>query len=58
MPREPIITAGDLPEPDPERSEMHFGDPAAKPREEDTALRPRHMNEMVGQHKVAERLED
>jgi Holliday junction DNA helicase RuvB len=56
MPREPIITAADMPEPDPERSGVPFGDSAAKPREEDTALRPRHMNEMVGQHKVAERL--
>src|SRR5262245_33085200 len=55
MPRETIITAADLPEPEPGRSGTPLGDPAAK-REDEIALRPRHMNEMVGQQKVAERL--
>src|SRR6478752_7215064 len=55
MPREPIITAADLPEPEPERSGTPLGDPSAK-REDEVALRPRHMHEMVGQRKVAERL--
>jgi Holliday junction DNA helicase RuvB len=55
MPRETIITAADLPEPDPERSGKPLGDPTAN-REDEVALRPRHMSEMVGQKKVAERL--
>src|SRR6478672_12755658 len=54
MPRETILTAADVPE--PERPGAQLADSAAKPREDEVALRPRHMNEMVGQHKVAERL--
>lgn len=56
MPREPIITAADLPE--PESDPLRGGSPDAwsKLRDDEIALRPRHMSEMVGQHKVAERL--
>jgi Holliday junction DNA helicase RuvB len=55
MPRETIITAADVPE--PERGPGLGGtEPAPKLRDDEIALRPRHMNEMVGQQKVAERL--
>src|SRR4051812_21863209 len=54
MARETILTAADLPE--PERPVTLSANSASKPREEDVALRPRHMDEMVGQTKVAERL--
>lgn len=55
MPREPIITAADVPEPERQPA---FGtaEPTSKLRDDEIALRPRHMNEMVGQQKVAERL--
>jgi holliday junction DNA helicase RuvB len=56
MPREPIITAADLPEPDPDPSRGGSPDASSKLRDDEIALRPRHMSEMVGQHKVAERL--
>src|SRR3954451_2571370 len=52
MPRETIITAADGPEPDPLPTTAAF----VKLRDDEFALRPRHMNEMVGQRKVAERL--
>ena len=55
MPRETIFTAADVPEPDPERNGP-LPPGLAKPRDEEPALRPQHMNEMVGQRKVAERL--
>ena len=53
MPRETILSGDDLPEPD--RDKPSLGD-ATKLRDDEIALRPRHMSEMVGQHKVAERL--
>ncbi|HEX5471136.1 MAG TPA: AAA family ATPase, partial [Lacipirellulaceae bacterium] len=54
MPRETIITANDLPEPgQPSDSSAELW---AKLRDDEIALRPRHMHEMVGQKKVAERL--
>jgi Holliday junction DNA helicase RuvB len=55
MPREPIITADDLPDPD-RRPEKVTPESVSKLRDDEVALRPRHMNEMVGQQKVAERL--
>jgi Holliday junction DNA helicase RuvB len=54
MPRETILTAADVPE--PERQGAPPANSASKRPEEEVALRPRHMNEMVGQKKVAERL--
>src|SRR5215211_3274802 len=53
MPRETILTAADVPE--PERPGAPPANIAAK-SPEDVALRPRHMHEMVGQQKVSERL--
>src|SRR5262245_36398651 len=54
MPREPILSADSL-------REATANTPAsrealAKLRDDEIALRPRHMHEMVGQRKVAERL--
>src|SRR5688572_6945052 len=54
MPREPILSADSL-------REAQRLDPASrenlnKLRDDEIALRPRHMSEMVGQRKVAERL--
>src|SRR4051812_8150622 len=54
MARETILTAADLPE--PERPVTLSANSASKRPEDEVALRPRHMSEMVGQHKVAERL--
>jgi holliday junction DNA helicase RuvB len=54
MPREPILSAESLKaaaEHDPTAREA-----LAKLRDDEIALRPRHMREMVGQRKVAERL--
>src|ERR1700745_327476 len=54
MPREKIITAADLPEP----NQQGEASPESLPKHRDAepALGPRHMSEMVGQRKVAERL--
>src|SRR2546426_487678 len=54
MPREPIFTADDLP--GPGRPDGPTPETWAKLRDDEPALRPRHMHEMVGQRKVAERL--
>ena len=53
MPRERILSGNsrDTDEPAPESREN-----LAKLRDDEIALRPRHMHEMVGQRKVAERL--
>ena len=53
MPREPIFSGDDLPPPEPERERSSSGE---KNRDDEIALRPRHMYEMVGQRNVAERL--
>src|SRR3954452_17266968 len=53
MPRETIITAADVPEPDASPSAPEA---SVKLRDDEIALRPRQMHEMVGQRKVAERL--
>ncbi len=53
MPRERILSADDQPE------EPRLASPTAVPAggaDEDTALRPRHMHEMVGQRAVYERI--
>src|SRR6476660_405017 len=55
MPREPIFTAADVPEPDPRRDALRSSDPIRQ-RDDEPALRPQHMSEMVGQRQVAERL--
>lgn len=58
MPRERIFSADDSePEQDRDRPQEALGD-ALRPadREEDAALRPRHMHEMVGQRAVYERI--
>jgi Holliday junction DNA helicase RuvB len=60
MPREPILSGSDLPDPDdrndPNDDYMSSKINVPKLRDDEIALRPRHMNEMVGQRKVAERL--
>lgn len=55
MPRETILSSDDSwPEDEPEST---FGsEHPARTGEDDVALRPKHMNEMVGQRQVAERL--
>src|SRR6201988_3563275 len=55
MPRETILTAADVPEPQGQGA-ASSAEAWAKLREDEFALRPRHMHEMVGQRKVAERL--
>ena len=54
MPREPILSADSLR--DAQRSDPPSREALAKLRDDEIALRPRHMSDMVGQHKVAERL--
>ncbi len=54
MPRETIYTADDVPE--PELPAASAAELMSRLHTEEPALRPRHMNEMVGQQKVAERL--
>lgn len=54
MPREPILSAESLRE--AQQSDPVTRETLAKLRDDEIALRPRHMNEMVGQRKVAERL--
>jgi Holliday junction DNA helicase RuvB len=52
MPREPILSAESL----REAQQPTSREALAKLRDDEIALRPRHMSEMVGQRKVAERL--
>src|SRR5690349_15990256 len=68
MPREPLISGDSLPDPDDESGDgqrkpdegddFYFSSKVnmGKLRDDEIALRPQHMNEMVGQRKVAERL--
>jgi Holliday junction DNA helicase RuvB len=53
MPREPILSADSLEHAQPPGLAREA---LARLRDDEIALRPRHMNEMVGQRKVAERL--
>lgn len=54
MPRERILSGEDLPDPSDDYLSSKVNVP--KLRDDEIALRPRHMSEMVGQRKVAERL--
>ena len=56
MPRERILSADDKEETDDDRAVGRLDAAAAARGEEDTALRPRHMHEMVGQRAVYERI--
>jgi Holliday junction DNA helicase RuvB len=54
MPRERILSADSLRE--TQQADATSREALAKLRDDEIALRPRHMHEMVGQRKVAERL--
>ena len=54
MPRETILSGNDLPDPNDDYMSSKVN--VVKLRDDEIALRPQHMHEMVGQRKVAERL--
>jgi Holliday junction DNA helicase RuvB len=54
MPRERILTGDALPDASPTAASPR--EALARQRDDEIALRPRHMHEMVGQRQVAERL--
>ncbi len=56
MPRERILSAENLTEAAANTGEPPSREVLAKLRDDEIALRPRHMSEMVGQRAVAERL--